>query len=408
MSISDRQYEVNSIHFKVYMELNLRQPHPLQPDKRGINLRALTMLLATAMKLAGSACTWMMKFLFPFMRQSRYALRLAAIGLCACTVFYPGGPAQAVEGGSGVYALGLTGPQAGIMPDPGTYVGYNLYYYKGDATANVSLSGKVPIPGTGFELPAQLNGSVEAEAESFAHILTMTHVFKKELMGAKLGLSVWVPYVDTDLTLTGNGVLSLTRPLGGTLDIPISGSTEQSENGVGDTTFIGMMGWHRGSMHYMAMLNVYVPTGEYDKNQAVNVGRNHWAIDPMLGVTYLNEKIGLELSAAAGITFNLENSDTDYKSGEEFHLDLAVIQHLSDKFHLGLVGYVYNQLSGDSGSGAADDFKGRVYAWGPVIGATIPLWQKHNLFLKGRYYNEFDALNRLEGEVYLFTATVNF
>jgi len=334
--------------------------------------------------------------------------RLAAIALCACALLYPAEPAQAVEGGAGVYALGLTGPQVGIMPDPGTYVSYNLYYYTGEATSNVSISGKVPIPGTGFELPAQLTGSVKAEAESFAHILTITHVFKQELLGGQLGLSVWVPYVDTDLTLSGNGVLTLTGPLGGTYNFPISGSTEQSENAIGDTTFIGMMGWHRGSMHYMAMLNVYAPTGEYDKNQLVNAGRNHWAIDPMGGVTYLNEKIGLELSAAAGITFNFENSDTDYKSGDEFHLDLAVIQHLSDKFHLGLVGYVYNQLNGDSGSGAVDDFKGRVYAWGPVIGATIPLWQKHNLYLKGRYYNEFDALNRMEGETYLFTASVNF
>jgi hypothetical protein len=377
MSNCHQPYKANGIRPDANMKSSFILAHPRRPDKRGMFFRTLTMLLAVT-------------------------------ALCAGTVLYPGGPAQAVEGGSGVYALGLTGPQAGIMPDPGTYFSYNLYYYKGDATSNVSLSGKVPVPGTSFDLPAQANGNVKTEVESFAHILTITHVFEKEFLGGQPGLSVWVPYVNTDLTLTGNGVLTLTGPLGGTYNIPVSGSGEQSKNDIGDTTFIGMLGWHRGFMHYMAMLNVYAPTGEYDKNQVVNAGRNHWAIDPMGAVTYLNENIGLELSAAAGITFNMNNPDTDYQSGEEFHLDLAVIQHLSDKFHFGLVGYAYKQLSGDSGGGAPDDYKGRVYALGPVIGGMIPLWQGYNLFLKGRYYKEFDALNRMEGEACLFTAAVNF
>jgi hypothetical protein len=49
-----------------------------------------------------------------------------------------------------------------------------------------------------------------------------------------------------------------------------------------------------------------------------------------------------------------------------------------------------------------------VYAWGPAIGATIPLGEKTNLYLKARYYDEFDAKNRLEGDTWLFNATVNF
>ena len=328
--------------------------------------------------------------------------------LCTWALLLPAVAAHAVEGGSGVYALGLMGPQAGIMPDPGTYVGYNLYNYKGDSTTHVSASGQVPVPGTGFELPAQLSGSVETEAESYAHIFTLTYVFDKEFLGARPGVSVWLPYVDSDLTLNGSGVLSVTGPLGNTYDIPLSGGGETGETGIGDTTFIGMLGWNAGFLNYMATLNVYAPTGKYDENNVVNVGRNHWAIEPMVAATYLHGDFGLELSAVAGITFNFENSATDYESGDEFHLELALIQHFSEKFHLGLVGYAYEQLNGDSGSGAVDSFKGRVYAWGPAIGGMIPLGEKANLYLKARWYNEFDAKNRLEGDVLLFNATVNF
>ena len=330
------------------------------------------------------------------------------ICLCALVVLFPAVAAHAVEGGSGVYALGLMGPQAGMMPDPGTYVGYNLYYYKGDTTTHVSASGRVQIPGTGFDLPAQLTGSAETEAESFAHIFTLTYVFDATILGGRPGVSVWLPYVDSDLTLSGNGILSLTRPLGGTVDIPVGGSVDASETGLGDAVFIGMLGWHAGFLHYMTTLNVYAPTGDYDRNSLLNAGRNHWAIEPMLAVTYLNETIGLELSGAAGLTFNFENTDTEYESGDEFHLDLALIQHLSDKFHFGLVGYAYEQLSGDSGNGAPEDFKGRVFGWGPAVGGTLPLGEKSNLYLKARWYNEFDAKNRLEGDTLLFSASVNF
>ena len=372
-------------------------------------MKVFTMLVLTlAKKVAATAIARTMKHVFPRVRESRHALWTAAIVLCACAMLYPAAPAQAVEGGSGVYALGFTSPQAGIMPEPGTYFAYNLYYYKGDSTTDVSASGQIQVPGTGLELPAQLTGSVETEVESYAHLFSFTHVFDKELLGGQPGVSVLLPYADVDLTLTGEGVLSLTGPWGGTFDIPLSGSIDESEKGIGDTTLTGLLGWHAGYLHYMAILNVYVPTGEYDKDDVVNVGRNHWAIEPMAAVTYLNGDIGLEVSGAAGITFNLRNTDTDYTSGNEFHLDLAAIQHLSDKFHLGLVGYAYSQLTGDRGSGAPDDFKGRVYAWGPAIGGTIPLGQKHNLYLKARWYNEFGASNRTEGDVYLFAASMNF
>ncbi|UCD36012.1 MAG: transporter, partial [Nitrospiraceae bacterium] len=279
----------------------------------------------------------------------------------------------------------------------------------GDAEADVSASGEVPVPGTGLTLPAQLTGSVEIDVESYVHIFALTHVFEKKVLGGNAGLAVMVPYVNADLDVSGDGVLTLTGP-GGMIsfDIPVSGESDTSDNGIGDMSFTGLLGWHRERLHYLAILNVYAPTGEYDEDQALNVGKNHWAIEPMGAVTYLNEKTGLELSGAAGITFNMENKDTEYTSGEEFHLDLAAIQHFSEYFYLGLVGYVYHQLSGDSGDGASDDFKGRVYAWGPVIGGAIPLGEKRNLFVNARYYDEFDAKNRLEGNAFYLTGVVNF
>ena len=368
-------------------------------------LRFLKAILSTAAILVSRIRTC----LFPLGQQSWRTLRLAAVIGCACAALSPLDTAQAAEGGSGVYAPGFVGPQAGLMPEPGTYFSYNLYYYNGDSTTDVSVSGEVPVPGTGLSLPAQLIGSIDAEVESYAHLFTLTHVFEQTVLGGNVGLAVMLPYVDADLDLSGSGVLTLTGPGGQySLDIPLSGEASESGNGVGDMTVTGLLGWHNGRLHYMAMLNVYAPTGKYDEEQAVNMGKNHWAIEPMGALTYLNEKIGLELSGAAGITFNMKNPDTEYTSGDELHLDLAAIQHFSEKLYLGLVGYAYNQLTGDRGSGASEDYKGRVYAWGGVIGTSVPLGEKHKLFINGRYYDEFQAKNRLEGNACYLTGAVNF
>ena len=74
------------------------------------------------------------------------------------------------------------------------------------------------------------------------------------------------------------------------------------------------------------------------------MGLGHWAADAGAGYTYLNEQIGFEWSAVAGLTYNFINPYTQYQSGIDAHLDWAISPYLSDKFHLGAVGYVYNQL----------------------------------------------------------------
>ncbi len=62
-----------------------------------------------------------------------------------------------------------------------------------------------------------------------------------------------------------------------------------------------------------------------------------------------------------------------------------------------MVGYFYNQLSGDRGAGARlGDFKSRVNGIGPQIGYIFKMGEKQAYInLKG--YHEFDAKNRPEG-----------
>jgi len=140
----------------------------------------------------------------------------------------------------------------------------------------------------------------------------------------------------------------------------------------------------------------------------------HGAIDAGGGYTYLNQKTGLELSAVAGLTYNLKNSDTGYRSGVDSHLDWALSQFLSENWEVGAVGYVYYQFSNDSYSTdgvigqirqrVLGGFRSKVASVGPEVGYVFKMGKQTGYFnLRG--YWEFWAQNRLEG--YALFATVN-
>src|SRR6185369_1941485 len=101
-------------------------------------------------------------------------------------------------------------------------------------------------------------------------------------------------------------------------------------SGIGDLTIIPfMLGWTNGpDLKYDMRLNIFAPSGEYDTGALANVGKNYWTFDPMVSVSYLSSKIGLELSAFAGVDFNTKNDATDYQTGTQFHLDGTIAEHL--------------------------------------------------------------------------------
>ena len=70
---------------------------------------------------------------------------------------------------------------------------------------------------------------------------------------------------------------------------------------------------------------------------------------------------------------------------------------LTPQIHVGVVGYLFQQVTGDSGSGATlGDFRSRIAGIGPQIGFIFPVGGVQGyLSLKG--YGEFAAENRPEG-----------
>jgi hypothetical protein len=120
----------------------------------------------------------------------------------------------------------------------------------------------------------------------------------------------------------------------------------------------------------MVYVSGNIPSGAYDPNRLANPSFGFTAVDFRTGSTYLNPKTGHEFSVVGGM-----NEALQYRNGIDFHLDWAASQFISKTVHIGLAGYYFQQITGDSGTGATlGDFKGRVLGIDPQIGFILPIY----------------------------------
>jgi len=295
--------------------------------------------------------------------------------------------AQAAEGAASFYLLGSKNAQAGIIPPPGVYLQSDDYYY----TASQSGSGAFEIGDvtvqTGFEV----------EADAYYKLLTPLLVTPLTVLGGNVGFGIAIPIGWKDVFAAGNLAAG---------DVALRQTFRDSDAALGDPVASAFVGWNRGNWHWNVGALVNIPIGEWDEGPLANIGFNRWGLDLNGAITWLDPQVGLDLSAAAGFTFHAENPDTGYQSGNEFHLEFAAVQNFSPQFSAGVVGYYYEQISGDSGGPPVlGDFKGRVTAVGPFVGYNFQIGETP-VSTRLRWYHEFDAKNRLEGDAAFFTVFV--
>src|SRR5205807_2521118 len=107
----------------------------------------------------------------------------------------------------------------------------------------------------------------------------------------------------------------------------------------------------------------------------VPMGRNNVSVDATLNAAvgpFGFAQTGQEFNAVLGFTYNFQNQSTQYQNGVDMHLDWATSKFITKQWQIGLVGYVYNQLSCDTGAGdRVGCFESRVMGAGPQIGYSF-------------------------------------
>jgi hypothetical protein len=281
------------------------------------------------------------------------------------------GLVHATEGGGSVYPLGSENFTCCALPPPGLY---GIVYGQGYSADKVrGNDGQVVTPAT-FKVRAT------------AVAPRLVWVTPTQIAGAAVaGLHAILPIVD--------------------LKVTIDPSASQSKSGIGDLVLGPFLAWHHSeNLHTVAGLDFFAPTGRYKLGDLANIGRNYWAIQPVLGVSYIDPK-GINADAKAMWTYNFENKDSHYKSGQELIIDYALGWGLGSGWTLGVGGYLYHQLNDDklNGTKVANN-KGRALAIGP----SVRYDSGKGWFLTAKYEMEQNVRNRADGAAFWLKAVAAF
>jgi hypothetical protein len=165
----------------------------------------------------------------------------------------------------------------------------------------------------------------------------------------------------------------------------------------------GLVGWDAGKFHWSVGAATSVPAGGYEEGELSNLAFNRWIGDVYAAATWLDPELGLDISGAIGFEVNGENPDTDYRSGNAFHIDLAISKYLTKEFSVGLLAGYYDQVSSDSGEGnRIGPYQGRVTAVGATAAYDFTV-AGTPITTRLKVLREVDVENRPQGTMGLFT-----
>jgi hypothetical protein len=292
--------------------------------------------------------------------------------------------ARADEGGVPFWLSGSYSSFAAVPQQPGWYMPTQLYYYNGDASGTKEF---------------QRGNTVDSGLSTQAALIffTPTWVPNEKWFGGQPSFSLtfgggWNKTTADLSTSTVNGTQTLNR--------------SDTDSGGADLYPQAQIAWTSGYNNWMAYITGDMPVGSYSSTRLSNIGLGHTAIDVGGAYTYFNTTGGFETSWTLGFTYNGMNTSTNVQSGVDSHLDWAVSQFLSQNWQVGIVGYVYYQLTADTGSGDhVGSFKSRIASAGAEVGYSFTAWDRQ-WYANLRGYKEFWAENRVEGYAVFATLSI--
>jgi hypothetical protein len=293
-------------------------------------------------------------------------------GLAAVQVF-------GSENGRSTYSPGTQGDfSLAVLPEqPGFYLRNETLYYSGRNTFDMAGGGV----------------GVVADLSAVVNIPRLTWSSGWEILGARYGAYLSVPfaYVDVETTVRQR------KPGGGEI-------VQQREGDrFGFTDFYlapVMLDWTIGSVDLMLLETATIPSGAYESDAFVNISRNYFALNSSVAATWRHPDGGPELDLRVGYILNAENPATDYRTGDELVADWTAAWRFDTNWSLGLTGYAYEQVTGDSGDGASlGGFKGRSVGLGPIVRYILTAGDRR-FSLVAKWIHEIDARNRFEGDLF--------
>jgi hypothetical protein len=264
--------------------------------------------------------------------------------------------AFAVENGNSNYANGAENFMSGVVPPPGIYGMIYTNHYNADRLNDYK--------GNNINVP-------NFEVKSTAIVSRLVWVTDKQFFGGNLVFETLIPLVDLKVQ---------------SLDM------SQRQQGLGDITIGSALGFHHSpNLHSAIGFDIFLPTGEYNKNDLANLGLNRTTIEPMYTISYLKEN-SLSADVKLGYLFNGKNKDTNYSNGDQFHLDYSIGKNYKN-MTFGIGGYYSTQINNDKiNNEEIKNSKTSGFAIGPSFKYQGKKW-----FTTIKWEKELIAENKSEG-----------
>lgn len=266
-------------------------------------------------------------------------------------------PVLATENGGSTYSHGTENTFIGYMPPPGLYA---LFYSSHDRLTSLRDN-------NGSRLNTPFNVTVNSLATR------AVWVTEKKLLGGDLAWHAVLPLL--------------------TINAEIAGRSEKRK-GLGDIVVGTGLGYHPSEkVHYSVGLDVTLPTGSYSRNKIANLGRNYWNIEPVFALSYVQDK-ALNADVKLMYDFNMKNKATNYRSGQELHMDYSVGYAFGNGWITGVGGYLYKQTTNDKRNGiVVPNKKGRAVGIGP----SIAYHNGKGFLITAKLQRDYGVRNRARG-----------
>ena len=287
--------------------------------------------------------------------------------------------AQLMGKPTGHYLPGPNAVEGAMNPPPGsdnlaiTLVNYSFY------TSRDDKGKKVPSP----------------DIKAWVSTLRWIHMFEEGLFGGSTGFNV---------ALTG-------------AHMDASGALPERQNftRIGDPSVELMQGWMFDQFAIRARLGTYIPIGAYDKNKAVNYGKDFWSFHAQLGGTvWFDQARKLAFTAIGTYETNTYMNHYNVRPGDTFTLEGGLSYNINEYISLAASYWAAWQVTDDQGNERGYELpfmpasgKHSVYGVGPYMRIMMP-FIKPGTHLTLTWWHEFNARNRPEGNYFFSELVIPF
>jgi hypothetical protein len=144
----------------------------------------------------------------------------------------------------------------------------------------------------------------------------------------------------------------------------------ESSSGLGDIVFGPGIFFHADQENHTYLsywFYVFAPTGEWDRNQAINLGLNTWYFEHQLAFAKMMGNVVYDMNLNY-YHFNKE-SDHNFQAPDRFELEASLAYQLTGQFVFGVHGGGYWDRGNAKADGVSlDGTKAKRVQFGPVLG----------------------------------------